>query len=133
LIQSRREASKGRGPGRKVYRLTPAGQAAWREAAIAALANPERAYSAFQLGLANLPAIPVSEAIEALQNYGERLRSRLDHVQKRKEQSGEDLPLHAAAMFDLSMTLIEAELSWVQQFVRELSASTPTRSTNDKD
>ena len=133
LIQGRREDSKGRGPGRKVYRLTPTGQAAWREAALAALANPERVYSAFQLGLANLPTIPASEAIRALDNYGEQLRNRLDHIRERREQTGEDLPFHAAAMFDLSMTLIEAELRWVQGFARSLSEPRPTRSSDEQD
>jgi len=133
LIESRAEPSKGRGPGRKVYRLTPAGRAAWRQAALASLANPERAYSAFQLGLANLPAIPATDAIQALQTYGELLRSRLDHVRQRRDQAGAELPLHVAAMFDLSLTLIEAELQWVQRFRRTLTQSSQGRSTNEQD
>jgi DNA-binding PadR family transcriptional regulator len=120
-IQSRTEPPKGRGPGRKVYRLTRAGRAAWRRAALAALANPERAYSPFQVGLANLPLIPAQDAIHALQEYSQRLRDRRDHVRARLNQAGDDLPFHAAAMFDLSLTLLGAELAWVRRFVRTLS------------
>lgn len=133
FIQGRTEPSKGRGPGRKVYQPTPAGRTAWRRAALASLANPVRTYSAFQLGLANLPAIPSSDAIEALHRYGEQLRSRLDRVRERRDQGGEDLPFHVAAMFDLSLTLIEAELKWVQRFTRTLSESNQARKTHEQD
>lgn len=133
LIQSRSQPSQGRGPGRKVYRLTPAGRSAWRQASLQALANPERAYSAFQLGLANLPAISAPDAIQALQNYTDQLRTRRNHVRERRDQAGDDLPFHAAAMFDLSLTLIDAELKWVQRFVRSLSESRLSRRSDEQD
>jgi DNA-binding PadR family transcriptional regulator len=131
LIQSRTEPSQGRGPGRKVYRLTPAGRNAWQRASLEALANPDRAYSAFQLGLANLPAIPTPNAIRALQSYAEQLSSRRSHVRQRKDQLGDDLPFHAAAMFDLSLTLIDAELKWVQRFTRTLLETGQSRSNDE--
>ena len=131
LIQSQPEPPKGRGPGRKVYRLTPAGRAAWRRATLAVLANPERAYSPFQLGLANLPLVPVQDAILALRDNSQRLLDRRDHVRARMDRAGDDLPFDVAAMFDLSLTLIEAELDWVRRFVRTLSAQNETRSINE--
>jgi DNA-binding PadR family transcriptional regulator len=126
LILSRAEPSKGRGPGRKVYHLTPSGRSAWRQAALSALANPERVYSAFQLGLANLPAMSTPDVIHALQNYSGQLRDRLDYVRARRDQSGDDLPFHVAAMFDLSLTLIEAERKWIQRFLRTLPDANQT-------
>ncbi len=131
LIQSRIEPPKGRGPGRKVYRLTPSGRAAWHRAALAALANPARVYSPFQVGLANLPLIPQQDAIQALQEYSRRLSSRRDHVRARLDQAGDDLPFHAAAMFDLSLTLIGAELTWTRRFVRTLSAQNHSKGSNE--
>jgi DNA-binding PadR family transcriptional regulator len=130
LIQSRSEPSKGRGPGRKVYRLTRAGRKAWRRAALAALASPERVYSAFQVGLANLPLISKQDALHALQEYSQRLHDRRDHVRARLDQAGDDLPFHAVAMFDLSLTLIGAELTWVRRFTRTLSSQNRPRDIN---
>jgi DNA-binding PadR family transcriptional regulator len=131
LIQGRTEPSKGKGPGRKVYRITPVGRRAWRRAALAALANPDRTYSPFQLGLANLPLIPAEKAIQALLEYSQRLRDRRKHVRDRLDSAADDLPFHAAAMFDLSLTMIEAELSWVQRFVRTLSTPNHARNADE--
>ena len=114
-----------------VYRLTPVGRFAWRRAALAALANPDRTYSPFQLGLANLPLIPAEKSIQALREYSQRLRDRRKHVRDRLDSAVDDLPFHAAAMFDLSLTMIEAELSWVQRFVRTLSAPNHSRNADE--
>jgi len=131
LIQGRTEPPKGKGPGRKVYRITPVGRRAWRRAALDALANPERTYSPFQMGLANLPLIPAQKAIHALREYGQRLRDRRKQVRNRLDGAADDLPFHAAAMFDLSLTMIEAELSWVQGFASTLAAPNHVRNADE--
>jgi hypothetical protein len=72
-----------------------------------------------QLGLANLPGMPRSEVISALNRYSAQLAERRDYVEARREAQ---LPLtvHVEAMFDLSLTMIEAELGWVKNFVKQL-------------
>ncbi len=84
-----------------------------------ALSVPHRPYPPLQLGLANLPAIPPAEAVAALHRYRDALATRLDHVQARWE-SQRPLPYFVDAMFDHSVTMIEAEMEWVMQFISEL-------------
>jgi hypothetical protein len=43
-------------------------------------------------------------------------------VHGRYEQEGHAPPLHVKAMFDLSLTSIEAELAWIEGCIDELSA-----------
>jgi DNA-binding PadR family transcriptional regulator len=118
LIEGQLEEA-AHGPARKVYRATPAGEEAQRAGVLDALSVPHRPYPPLQLGLANLPAIPPAEAVAALHQYRDALASRLDHVRARWE-SQRPLPYCVDAMFDHSVTMIEAEIEWVAQFISEL-------------
>jgi DNA-binding PadR family transcriptional regulator len=118
LIEGQLEEA-ARGPARKVYRATPAGEEARRAGVLDALSVPQRPYPPLQLGLASLPAIPPAEAVAALWKHRDALATRLDHVQARWE-SQRPLPYFVDAMFDHSVTMIEAEMDWVTQFISEL-------------
>jgi DNA-binding PadR family transcriptional regulator len=118
LIKGQLEEAE-RGPARKVYRATPAGEEARRAGVLDALSVPHRPYPPLQLGMANLPAIPPAEALAALRKYRYALTTRLDHVQARWE-SQRPLPYFVDAMFDHSVTMIEAEMKWAVQFISEL-------------
>ena len=122
LVHGRLEQQAGRGPARKVYAVVDAGRAAWHEATIEALSTPQRCYTPFQLGLANLPGLTMGECVTAVRQYRDRLAQQRDHVRARCQEEGETAPLHVKAMFDLSLTLIEAELGWIEVFIDELSA-----------
>ena len=108
-----------RGPARRVYRATPAGEDALRASVLDALSVPRRCYSPLQLGLANLPSVPGAEARAALDHYRGSLVARRNQVQERWA-SQRPLPYFVEAMFKHSMTMIEAELNWVQEFVKQL-------------
>lgn len=122
LIEGRTEQQAGRGPARKVYHITVAGQAAWRDATLHALSTPRRHSMPFQLALANLPRISLDEALTALRQYRDRLAERREHVRARRARGEEDLPYHVDAMFDLSLTMIEAELAWTERFMGQLAS-----------
>jgi DNA-binding PadR family transcriptional regulator len=125
LIEGRlREA--GRGPARKEYTATSAGARALQAAVLDALSEPRRCYPSLQLGLANLPSIPPAEAMAALRRYGDALAARRDHVQERW-QSQRPVPYFVDAMFHHSLTLIDAEITWVEDFVVRMEAE------NDQD
>jgi DNA-binding PadR family transcriptional regulator len=109
----------GRGPARKVYYATPAGEEALRAGVLDALSVPRRCHSPLQLGLANLPGIPHAEAVAALQQYREALATRLGYVQRRWE-SQRPVPYFVDAMFEHSTAMIKAELAWVEDLVRRL-------------
>jgi DNA-binding PadR family transcriptional regulator len=123
LVAGRLEQLPGRGPARKVYQATPAGRAAWQEAAVDALAAPGRSTSAFLLGLSNMAALPFDQVLAACRQYREHLVARRAHVQARSEAGDQPLPFHVAAMFEYSLALIDAEIDWLSQFIRQLTVS----------
>lgn len=114
------EPSCGQGPARKVFRFTPAGHDAYRQATFAALSTPTPPYSAFLLGLSNLKSIPTEEAIQALQQYQRKITLRAEHLRARWTTQEVRLPYNIHALFDLSMTLINAELNWITGFIHQL-------------
>jgi DNA-binding PadR family transcriptional regulator len=119
-IHSRIEASRGKGPARKVYELTEAGQADWRKAVLAALALPEPCHLPIQIGLSNLPLIALDEAKSALGSYLMTLQARHAELANRQKNRGFPLPYQVNAMFNLSLAMIEAEINWLQSFILEL-------------
>jgi DNA-binding PadR family transcriptional regulator len=117
-VEGRLEEAE-RGPARKVFQATAAGLEARREALIEALSVPGQCYPPLQLGLANLPGIPPAEAVAALQQYREALAERQAHVQERWD-SQKPLPTFVEAMFDYSITLIEAEKGWIEKLIQRI-------------
>lgn len=120
-IASHNEHSSGKGPGRKVYSITPAGNAACQKAVIDALSNPVRYYLPIQLGLANLPSLPINQALAALQQYRQNLEQRQQQLQATWQQK-KPMPFFVDAMFEHSMALIKAETGWVAEFIQTLQS-----------
>lgn len=117
-IEGRLEEAE-RGPARKVYHITSDGQTAFHAAVLDALSVPVRRRSPLQLGLANLPSIPHREAITALGQYRDALAAGLEDVGK-KQQRQQPLPFFVDAMFKHSITMIQAELGWLERFTKQL-------------
>ncbi len=122
-IRARTEQPEGKGPARKVYRLTRSGRDAWHRATLEALSTPKGGDLSFLLGMVGLPGIPKSEAILALRSYAERLSERRDRVADRWREAGDDLPVALDGLFDYSVQLAQAEIEWVQGFIGRLEAA----------
>jgi DNA-binding PadR family transcriptional regulator len=120
LIEGRLQEA-GRGPARKVFRATPTGREAYRAGVLDALAAPRRWYSSLLLGLSGLPDVPLDEAVAALHQYRAALVERRDHVQANWDRQ-RPLPGFVDALFDYSVTMIQAEVTWVEQFIAEMEA-----------
>jgi len=124
LIKGSKEDRASRGPARRVYRVTLAGLAAWREAVLKSLAVAHRWYTPFMVGLANLPGIPADDALAALMLHRDDLRGRSKYVRRNlrlaKKKGG--LPWHVGLLFDLSVTMTEAELAWVERLVARMQS-----------
>jgi hypothetical protein len=73
------------------------------------------------LGLSNLPIVPREGALEALDAHMGQLEERWQQLVKRVEEQ-RPLPPFVEAMFDYSLTLVEAELNWMRKFKREMEA-----------
>ena len=110
-----------RGPARKVYHITPAGEKAVDEGALDALSIPHRSYQQFLMGLAILPRINHQDTLESLSEYHKALYKRRESMQVRLE-SQRPLPYFVEAMFDYSLTLVNAEIDWVEKFIQKLKS-----------
>lgn len=120
-INPQREPAEGRGPDRKVYSITKAGRAAWKEATLAALAEPAHTGSPFLLGLAGLPGLSTPDVLDALASYQAELEDRLEELREQRRQLGSNPPLFLTAMFEYSEALAGAERSWLAGFFERLA------------
>jgi DNA-binding PadR family transcriptional regulator len=118
-IEGRVEQQAGRGPARTVYYITEAGEEAWHTAILEALSTPHLCYTPFLLALGNLPVVSTDEALAALQQYRDSLAERVAHIRGRLEAQ-RPLPYFVEAMFDYSLTLVRAELKWIEKFIKQL-------------
>ena len=110
-----------RGPARKVYHITPAGEKAVDKGALDALSIPRRCYQQFLLGLAIMPRIRHQDALESLSEYHKALYKRRESMQVSLERQ-QPLPYHVEAMFDYSLTLVNAEIGWAEIFIQKLQS-----------
>jgi DNA-binding PadR family transcriptional regulator len=117
LVESQMEPSAGRGPARKVYHATPTGWEAYRGGVLAILSTPCFLFPPVQLGLANIPGLQQIEVLGALRQYREGLITRKEDVRQKRE-SQQPLPYFVEAMFDHSLTMIQAELDWIEKFIQ---------------
>ncbi|MDX1415236.1 MAG: PadR family transcriptional regulator [Candidatus Promineifilaceae bacterium] len=119
LITSRTETADGRGPARKVYRPTQAGLESCREATVKALGTMHRCYPPLHLGIANLRLVSSDAALGALREHRDALSRRLVNLQQ-KTTAQQPLPDEAQAMFDYSLTMVEAERNWIARYIQQL-------------
>ncbi len=124
-VAARLENAAGSGPARKVYEMTADGRTAWYAATLEALSHPVRGDQSFFLGLAGLPAIPKEQALQALDTYQQALRERRAQATARRQEIGSDSSFVIDAMFDHSLTLIDAETAWIETFKQRLRALEP--------
>ena len=110
------------GPARKIFRMTETGRDALREAVQQRLAQPRSRSADFDLGLGNLPILPPGEARAAISAYRDGLHARLKQVRAKwasDRQADAHFPSHAEALFERSLALIDAEISWVEKYLDE--------------
>jgi len=122
LVEGQLEEPVGKGPARKVYHITAAGLEAYHKATLDALSTPIPPYSAFLLGISNLQSIPAEEALSALHQYRRKMSERAENLRSRWAAAEPRVPFNVNALFDYSMTLVDAELSWVTDFIHQLEA-----------
>lgn len=116
-VRSRFDPNNQQGPARKVYALTPEGYAAWRQAILDTLSIPAPYYDPFQLGLSSLPSVGKDDALDALRSRREKLGQTLAHVRARRTAAQNEAPTHVDALFDLSITRLDAEIRWLDHFI----------------
>ncbi len=121
LVKGCLTTARGRGPARKVYRITAAGLKAFRSGVLQALSLPIRSYPPLQLGLACLPGIAPERALAALRQRRDALAANMAQLRE-SWQAQRPLPYFVDAMFDHSVSMIQAELHWVERFITTMEA-----------
>jgi DNA-binding PadR family transcriptional regulator len=123
MVESHLEEAE-RGAARRVYRITPAGAEALRAGLHDTLSIPQPHFSSLLLGLSNLPAFSPAEATTALRQYRAALTTQLKELQARWD-SQRPLPYFVDALFDYSITMIQAELGWIETFIEQVEGQMP--------
>ena len=139
LAAGRGRARQRRGPARRVYRLAPTGWAAYHAAVFERLARPRPRSADFELGLANLAALPPKDARAALEICRADLRERIAGVRAKQEadraaagQAGISFPPHVVALFDRSLHMMQAELDWLDQYLAADRSSETAQEQQDE-
>lgn len=120
MVEKRSEDAE-RGPARKVFSLTPAGINALREGAMDSLAQSRGDYQSLLMGLANLGLLSLEETLAALVEHRDGLAARREHIAGRRHAQ-RPLPDLVEVLFDYSLTMIDARLSWIGGFVEQLES-----------
>jgi DNA-binding PadR family transcriptional regulator len=125
LIQSEDPSNKlGKGPLPVKFAITEEGKLMLHNEIIDCLSTSRERDIRFELGIAALPFISKEEASEALQKRHTFLRETSIHIQKKCDaQGGEKLPLQVRALFLHPISLIEAELLFMNQLISELEGA----------
>ena len=119
FARGKMQRSGSRGPSRKVYEITPKGRNAQIKATIEVFSVARHSYTSILLGVANLSVISHEQAMEVLNNYCQLLIARRTKV-AHTAQSQRPLSNTVERLFDYSLTMINAELAWVQKFMAQL-------------
>jgi DNA-binding PadR family transcriptional regulator len=123
------QRTEGRGkPGRRIYTLTSAGLEKYRAEVLERLANDRPHTGDFDLALANLPALEPdgrAEVAGALAERRRRLAEKIVEVEAKWEATGRGhIPYFVDAVFDHGLAAMRAELTWLDQFGKNISQNT---------
>lgn len=118
LVTSHSQITVGRGPARKVFTATDAGNVACQAATLEALRTPHRCYPPIQLGLSNLPIVSTEQTTDALQQHLDGLLERRAAIELSRDEAPH--PTNAAMMFAYSLAVVTARIEWLQHTIQQL-------------
>jgi DNA-binding PadR family transcriptional regulator len=114
------------GAARRQYRITPAGFGVLQTAVADLLSTPREHANDFELGLANLHVLRPAQIRTAFITYRQELVSRLAQARERWRKLKENKPpFNVDAILGHHVALLEAELTWIKDFIEEWEAQAP--------
>lgn len=119
-LEGKMQPPEGKGPARKVYHLTEEGQRIWQEGVLHTLANPERTYSSFLIGLDSLSALPLSAVQTALQVNLEQQQAVYDELSRAVEAHPMKDDFYIEIFFDYILTQLSNEIVWLEKLKHKL-------------
>jgi DNA-binding PadR family transcriptional regulator len=118
LAKSSLQPAAGRGPAKKVFNATPKGHLALHEGIFQSIAVAEHDNQRFLLGLSCLPLLTDAEVEDAFNQRIAFLNGKVAEFSTHPAMTQPNFPLHVRAMFEYSLTLIQSELNWSQDFLK---------------
>jgi DNA-binding PadR family transcriptional regulator len=116
-----------RGPARKVYHATKTGLEAFHAAIIEVLSVPQPSHFPLMLGLANLPTLSIEETLAALSQLSQHLKEKREILRAAFDNKQHSHPYFVDAMFELGLTVMQAELEWVEKFTKQIQERSQTK------
>jgi DNA-binding PadR family transcriptional regulator len=112
---------KGKGPTPKIYCLTGKGRQVLYNEVLFILSRSRERERVFDLGVAGIPLVSSKKVIEALLERKGYLREHLKRIEEKfKMSGGNKLPVHTRYLFKHPLLLIENELKFIDELMREL-------------
>ncbi|MEG0775034.1 PadR family transcriptional regulator [Clostridium sp.] len=120
FIASRYEEEFG-APPRKVYFINETARESVRKIIKETLQSPKRVYNEFSIGLAFSHFLTKEELYECLVKYRDSLEKRRQAIlQSYSEQPMVHNIIHIKALFTHPVRLIEAEVEWINDLLKEI-------------
>jgi DNA-binding PadR family transcriptional regulator len=115
LTSSHRNGESGQ--SKTIYQITDAGRGVVQTAVADLLSQPRALGEDFSLGLANSGILKPAQVYSALVQHHDRLTHQLHAAQESAAQDGENLPEGTRAMYSHGVALMQAELTWLDDFM----------------
>jgi len=111
-----------RGGRRRTLEVTSAGLGVARDATRAALRDAPAPHPAVLVGIANLPLLDATEALEALRQRAARLSEEFDRLRLHPRRQI-PAPPYVDSIFDYGISALHAELDWARRTIELLEVA----------
>jgi DNA-binding PadR family transcriptional regulator len=108
-------------PNRKVYTITPAGEDALLQGILDGIRRPESGGQRFLLALSCQPLLGQRKLQQALRERILFIDELLTDLSANPASHPGLAPAHVSAMFDYSATLLQAERTWLQDYLHKIA------------
>ncbi len=129
MVKSSLYDSGGRGPARKRYEITEAGQGILQTAISSLLRQPRPFGSGFELGLANLHVLKPQQAYRVLRYHRDDLKYQLDSIERawsrHQEEDTPEIAEHIRALYTHSIAVMQSEIEWMESFIEDWAERYP--------
>lgn len=120
LVESKLRTKEGK-PSRKVYYITAEGRQAMQEKIQEVLSENKKPISSFDLGMANIEMLEPEKVINCLNHYIKSTEKRIRFLEQSiTMQKDIKAPYNVIALFSRPLSLLKAEKTWVENFIREI-------------
>jgi DNA-binding PadR family transcriptional regulator len=122
LVKFKIQTSKiGKGPMPKIFFLTEKGKEVLSTEVLLVLSASRERERVFDLGVAGIPLVASKKVKEALLERKKFLNEHLDKIhEKFRKDGGLQLPVHTRYVFKHPVYLIENELKFIDELIKEI-------------